>query len=157
KVNGKEVSKIPGPGNYVELTRKWKTGDTVELVLPKKLHEDPIPDNPKRVALMWGPLVLAGDIGPENRRRRPNREDLSVVPVFVAGDRDVSQWLKPVADKPGDFHTDGVGHDRDIDFVPFYRLHERTYAVYWDLYTDADWQKRAQQVELERQHQKKLE
>ena len=156
KINGKEVSHVPGPGNYVELTRKWRTGDTVELVLPKRLHEDPIPDNPRRVALMWGPLVLGGDIGPESRRRA-NREDLSVVPVFVTGDRDVSQWLKPVPGQHGDFRTDGVGHDRDINFVPFYRLHERTYALYWDLYTDAEWQQRAQQVALEREHQKKLE
>jgi hypothetical protein len=36
----------------------------VELVLPKALHLEPLPDNPSRVAIMWGPLVLAGDLGP---------------------------------------------------------------------------------------------
>ena len=30
-----------------------------------------------------------------------------------------------------------------MDFVPFYRLHRRTYGVYWDLYTPAEWEKKA--------------
>jgi DUF1680 family protein len=158
KVNGKNVSDVPAPDNYVELNRRWKSGDTVELVLPKTLHEDPLPDNPRRVALMWGPLVLGGDIGPENRRRgRGRATDLSVVPVFVTGDKGISEWLKPVAEKPGAFHTDGVGRERDIDFIPFYRLHERTYAVYWDLFTDAQWAEREKQVIAERERQQKLE
>jgi uncharacterized protein len=155
-INGKQISEVPPPGHYVELSRRWKNSDTVELVLPKTLHEEPVPDNPRRVALMWGPLVLAGDIGPENRRMR-NHDDLSVVPVFVTGDKTISEWLKPVSGKPGMFRTDGVGHDRDIDLIPFYRLHERTYAVYWDLYTLPEWSQREQQVVAERERQKKLE
>lgn len=157
KVNGKNVSDVPPPDHYVELNRRWKNGDTIELVLPKTLHLDPLPDNPRRVALMWGPLVLGGDIGPENRRMRARANDLSVVPVFVTGDKPVTEWLKPIADKPGDFHTDGVGRERDVDFIPFYRLHERTYAVYWDLYSDAQWAERSQQVVAERERQQKLE
>jgi len=156
-VNGKQISDVPAPDHYVEINREWKDGDTVELVLPKTLYEDPIPDNPRRVALMWGPLVLAGDIGPENRRARRNHDDLSVVPVFVTGDKNISDWVKPIADKPGDFRTVDVGHDRDMDFVPFYRLHRRTYAVYWDLYTDPEWADRAKQIAAEREQQKKLE
>ena len=156
KINGEQVPEVPPPGNYVELSRRWKNSDTVELVLPKTLHEEPVPDNPRRVALMWGPLVLAGDIGPENRRMR-NHDDLSVVPVFVTGDKSIAEWLKPVSGKPGTFHTDGVGRDRDVDLIPFYRLHERTYAVYWDLYTLPEWNERARQIVAERERQKKLE
>jgi hypothetical protein len=44
-----------------------------------------------------------------------------------------------------------------VDFVPFYRLHRRTYAVYWDLFTQQDWDKRAQTIAAEREKQKKLE
>ena len=159
RVNGKAVSDVPAAGHYVEVQRSWKNGDVVELVLPKTLHEEPIPDNPRRVALMWGPLVLAGDIGPEERRRRggARAENLNVVPVFVTEDKNISDWLKPVAEKPGTFHTDGVGRERDLDFVPFYRLHRRTYAVYWDMFTQPQWDERARQVEAERERQKKLD
>ena len=62
RVNGRPVERVAAPGSYVELTRKWSSGDRVELVLPKALHLEPLPDNADRVALMWGPLVLAGDL-----------------------------------------------------------------------------------------------
>jgi hypothetical protein len=105
---------------------------------------------------MWGPLVLAGDLGPEDWRRR-NRDDLSAVPVFVTDDIRVADWLKPVPDQPGAFHTVGVGRERDVDMVPFYQLHRRAYAVYWDLFNQSEWNRRSQQVAAERERQHKLE
>jgi hypothetical protein len=77
--------------------------------------------------------------------------------VFVAADRPVTEWLKPVEGKPGQFRTDGVGRESDVDFMPFYRLHRRTYGIYWDLFTPADWDKRAAEIAAERQRQQKLE
>jgi hypothetical protein len=149
---------LPPCGSYAELKRTWKTGDTVELTLPKTLRLEPLPDNPRRVAILWGPLVLAGDLGSEVQRRgRGTRSEQPTVPVFVAAERPVTEWLKPVADKPGQFRTDGVGREKDVDFVPFYRLHRRTYGVYWDLFTPAEWDKRAAEIAAERQRQRKLE
>ena len=62
--------------------------------LPKKLHLEPLPDNPKRVAMMWGPLVLAGDLGPERAdggrgpwRRREAEPDAGVRGRRQAGRR----------------------------------------------------------------------
>jgi hypothetical protein len=88
----------------------WKSGDIVELTLPKTLRLEPLPDNPRRVAILWGPLVLAGDLGPEAERGRGRgaRAEPPKVPVFVAAERPW-RWLKPVS-KGGQFHTDGVGH-----------------------------------------------
>jgi hypothetical protein len=108
---------------------------------------------------MWGPLVLAGDLGPEDQRGR--QRDLLTgqwkVPVFVTADRPMAEWLKPVPDKPGHFRTDGVGHDDDVDFVPFYRLHRRTYAVYWDLFTPEEWEARKAEYAALEERQRKLE
>jgi hypothetical protein len=155
-INGRKISKLPPPDHYVNITRWWQDGDVVELTLPKMLHAEPVPDNPRRVALMWGPLALAGDIGPEDWSER-SRDDLSVVPVFVTGDTNIANWLKPMAGQPGVFRTDGVGHGRDVDFVPFYRLHRRAYAVYWDVFTPPEWTERSQQVATERERQRKLD
>jgi uncharacterized protein len=158
KINGRVVKDVSRPGSYVELKRTWKSGDTVALSLPKALREERLPDNPGRLALMWGPLVLAGDIGPEPERRGAQS---AVVPVFVT-DRPVAEWLKPVPDKPGNFRSAGVGRElngsaRDMDFVPFYRLHRRTYALYWDLYTPQAWEKKAAEIAAEQARQRKLE
>ncbi len=160
KLNGKPVKGLPKPGSYVELRRRWRTGDTIELVLPKKLWLERLADNHRRVAIMWGPLVLAGDLGPEadrRLRRRQSQFDPSAVPVFVAADRPVTDWVKPIPGKPGMFRTVGVGREHDIDLVPFYRLHRRTYAVYWDLFTPAEWEQRKAEEAAERQRLQKLE
>jgi hypothetical protein len=155
-VNDKIVNDPAPAGTYVELRRLWKNGDTVALLLPKSLHLEPLPDNPRRVAILWGPLALAGDLGPESERRGRGRVP-TPAPVLVVGDRPVNDWLKAVPDKPGCFRSDGVGREHDVDFVPFYRLHRRTYAVYWDLFTPEEWAKRAAEIAAERERQKRLE
>jgi hypothetical protein len=119
----------------VEVNRAWKSGDTVALVLPKQLHEEPLPDGPHRVALLWGPLVLAGDLGPERRGRAASNN----VPVLVGEGIPLEQWLKPVEGQPGDFDTVGAGRDHDVRLVPFYRLHERTYTAYWEAFSPVEW------------------
>jgi hypothetical protein len=151
---------VPAPasknGSYVSLKRTWKTGDEISLALPKTLRLEPIPDNPRRVAILWGPLVLAGDLGPEEGRRDRGAQN-NLAPVFVAAERPVAEWLKPVPDKPGCFRSQGVGKDREVDFVPFYRLHRRTYAVYWDLFTPAEWDQKAVEIAAAEAKQRKLE
>lgn len=148
-------------GSYVEIARTWKSGDVVEVTLPKSLRLEPLPDNPKRASIMWGPLVLAGDNGPERRRARVEGEALEpapVVPVFVTDSDSLWDWIKP-AGEPGRFRTDGAGREpdaagraRDVDLVSFYRLHRRTYSTYWDFFTTAEWavQKSAYVAEAER-------
>jgi uncharacterized protein len=157
KVNGKSFTSFSGPGTYVELKRTWKTGDTVALVLPKKLRIEGLADNKDRAALMWGPLVLAGDLGPE-RRGGPGEP----VPSFVTNEKPVAEWLQPVPDNLGVFRTVDVGRNtdgqaKDVQFVPFYRLHRRTYAVYWDLYTPDTWTKKLAELASEKARQQRLE
>jgi hypothetical protein len=157
KVNGKSVTTLPRPGSYVELKRTWKTGDRVSLALPKTLHIEGLPDNNQRAALMWGPLVLAGDLGPE--RRGGSAQEF---PSLVTADKPLTEWLQPVADNLGVFRTLGVGRGTDgqtneVEFVPFYRLHRRTYSVYWDLYNNDSWSRRIEELNAERLRQQKLE
>jgi uncharacterized protein len=156
KLNGAALKTAAAPGSYVEIARTWKAGDTVELVLPKTLRKEVLADNPNRFAVMWGPLVLAGDLGAEAGRGQA-RNSSPDVPVFVAADQPVSNWLKPVAGKPGAFHTTGVGLKQDVDFMPFYQLHRKRYAVYWDMYTPTEWSKRESEYRELEAKQKKLE
>lgn len=148
--------------SYVELKRAWKSGDTVSLVLPKTLSLEPLPDNPRRVAVMWGPLVLAGDLGAERPRERgrggggaPTNQ--TAAPVFVAANKPVTEWVKPILDKLGHFRSEGVGRDKDVEFIPFYRLHRRMYGVYWSLFTPKEWEARSAEVAAARKKQEKLE
>jgi hypothetical protein len=128
-------------------------------VLPKQLHMEPLPDNPRRVALLWGPLVLAGDLGPETRRSGYGRRggQSADVPVFVAADQPLVDWLKPVPGQPGTYHTEGVGRPTDVTFKPFYQVPERTYGIYWDLYTPSEWEKKAAEIASEKERLHRLE
>jgi len=159
KVNGKPLTDVPKPDSYVEISRKWKKGDTVELVLPKTLRTEPLPDNPHRFALMWGPLVLAGDLGPEltERRLRRNAAEGNSAPVLVASAQSVNDFVKPVPGKPGTFVTSHVDLTPDITLVPFYQLPRRRYEIYWDMYTPDEWKKISETVAAAQEKQKKLE
>jgi DUF1680 family protein len=164
-VNGRPI-KDPGPaGSYVRLDRKWKTGDKVTLVLPKALRLEPLPDNPDRAAIMWGPLVLAGDLGPIPQRQ-PRDESVATpataaqwpkTPVLVTAAASLDKWVKPVEGRPGVFRTAGAGRDTDVDLVPFYRLHRRVYAAYWDILTPEKWESRAAAMKAAEEARRKLE
>ena len=159
-VAGKAAVGEAGAGCFVEFQRTWKDGDTVEIKLPKSLHLEPLPDNPNRVAILWGPLVLAGKLGAEDERqnnRGSHEENLKSVPVFVAAGRPVADWIQPVADQPGAFRTVGVGRDREVELVPFYLLHRHRYGVYWDLFTPESWQEKSAEIARQRERQAKLE
>src|SRR5689334_8059505 len=126
-VNGKLSANVTPPGSYVELKRTWKNGDILLLKLPKTLRVEGLPDNRNRAALMWGPLVLAADLG-EERRGGP----METIPAFVTDARPIAEWLKPVTGMVGEFRAEGRSVDDapvDVEFVPFYRLHRRTYSV----------------------------
>src|SRR5262245_11109254 len=167
KVNGQPVKQLTGPGSYVELKRKWKSGDTVVLALPKTLRLEPLADNPRVTAIMWGPLALAADLGPERARGRGALRGArsaarpaapaGSIPSLVAAERPLSDWIKAAPGKPGAFRTEGVGREQDVELAPFYRLHRRAYSVYFDLFTPAEWEKKAAELLAVRERQRKLE
>jgi DUF1680 family protein len=167
KVNGQTVKQLSAPGSYVEVKRTWKTGDAVALTLPKALWLESLPDNKRVAAIMWGPLALAGDLGPERERRRGGQAGAQAgarppaqpirSPSLVAADRPLSEWIKAVTDRPGNFRTAGVGREQDVDLAPFYRLHRRTYSIYFDLFTPAEWDKKAAELLAAQERQRKLE
>jgi hypothetical protein len=168
RVNGAAIANLPKPSSYVEVTRTWKTGDVVTLTLPKTLRIEATPNNRHEAAIMWGPLVLAGDLGPEPARGSGPRGAPQETPVLVAAERPVTEWLKPVAGKPGTFKSQGVGRDlatgantasraHDVELAPFYRLHRRVYSAYWDLVTPAELATRNAELAAERERVKTLD
>jgi hypothetical protein len=155
KVNGKALVMFSKPGSYIALARTWKTGDKVSLVLPKALHAEATPDNPNRVALMWGPLVLAGDLGPEREGAWTD-----AIPSFITASQPIPQWVQTVPGAPVRFQSAGRnvdGAERVVNLVPFYRLHRREYALYWDLYTPESWSDKLAELTAKAEHQKRLE
>jgi len=143
-VNGRPQPVTAAPGSYLTLEREWKTGDTVQLRLPMTLHMEALPDNPHIQALMYGPVVLAGDLGIEGlegvKRYGPSAPPMGRVssinvPTFVANSpADVIARVKPVAGKPLTFQTSGLGKPNDVTLIPLYKTFVPRYTVYWTVY-----------------------
>lgn len=148
-VNGKQAAKSSTPSSYVYLKRAWKKGDRVEFELPMELRTEAMPDNPKRVALMYGPLVLAANLGPSR--------DWPRIPVLVTGDQPVSQWLQKVPGKELTFKTKGTGRPSELTFQPFYTIHTDRYATYFDIFSEPEWQKEEAAFRAEEERVRDLE
>ncbi len=139
KVNGKVLDAFAGPSSYLVLKRTWKRGDRIEVVLPMGLGIERTPDDPKTVAILYGPVVLAGDLGPiglpDDKIIGPMgpEGDPIAVPELAAGNADPSAWIKPVRGNPLTFRTIGVGKPGDLTLVPFYKLFGRRYSVYFTM------------------------
>ena len=148
KVNGKSKHINEKPGSFVRIQRYWKDGDKVEINIPFTLRLETMPDDSNRVAVFYGPLVLAGDLGAENDS---NRYKPDFVPVLMTENRNPENWLKPVEGKPNHFVSQNVGRPRDVEFKPFYATHNRSYTVYFDMFTESAWQ------EYQKEYLRKLE
>jgi hypothetical protein len=101
-----------------------------------------MPDDETLQAFMYGPLVLAGQLGTQGLTRDVQygdpfnarggkflRGDPIVVPEFQATSRDPAAWIVPVADQPVTFRT--TGQKQNVTLVPLNRLFEQRFAVYW--------------------------
>lgn len=140
--------------SFVEIRREWRNGDRVEVRIPMSLRLETMPDNPKRAAIMYGPLVLAGELGPVND---PAATRPDYVPVLIPGEKPLDKWLKPVEGQTNTFCTHKVGKPRDVTLYPFYRMHDKRYTVYWDFVTAEEWEDREAQHKAEQERLRELE
>lgn len=152
-VNGQPFPVSTRPSSYAELKRSWKTGDTVEITWPMSLRAESMPDNPKRIAIFHGPAVLAADLGPVDD---PAAGQPFYVPVLMPENRPLADWVKPVPGRAQAFQTDGVGKPRDVELVPFHRLHDRRYTVYLDVFTPEEWTRREAEIRAEQERERRL-
>ena len=70
KINGRALEASAAPGSYLTIKRSWATGDRIEMELPMALRMEAMPDDPKTQAILYGPVVLAGDLGSEGLTER---------------------------------------------------------------------------------------
>lgn len=148
-VNGRREAASGEPSSYLTLDREWRDGDVVTVRMPMSLRLEELPGEAKTVALLYGPIVLAGDLGREGLsdavRYGPSAPPVRKVPpvdvpALVKSDaRQLLAAVKPVAGQPLTFRTDGLGHPRDVTLVPLYAASDRRYTVYWRLASPTEW------------------
>jgi uncharacterized protein len=147
RVNGRKQKITGQPSSYVTIDRKWRDGDRVDVELPMKLHAEPLPGTTNLVALLDGPIVLAGDLGTNGMPADVYATDQTKfakwpapsVPVFVANNlKSLLRHVHPTR-QPLVFRTRRLGRPNDVTLIPFYQANHERYNVYWTVLNKAEW------------------
>ena len=142
RVNGVAVATSGAPGSYLELRRRWRAGDVVEVDLPMALRMELLPGTTDTAAVMYGPIVLVGALGhavkPGDDLHINERTIGSVLnePIDVptlAGDlASLPASIKP-AGPPLTFRTEGIGRPGDVTLIPYFQTAHQHYNMYWKI------------------------
>ncbi len=119
KVNGKSVKatrcKTDG---YVAISRLWKAGDKVDVNFGMQLREEPTKDDASKVALVYGPIVMAGKLDAvEHPFSDPTKYN-----DYYTFDFKIPASIEEKA---------RYANRKNVDVIPFYDAHHCRYVVYW--------------------------
>ena len=143
KINGRPLEAIADPGSYLAIRKVWRDGDSIEVSLPMALRQEPLPGDDSVAAALYGPLVLAADLGavPNDESYRivhgrdtvpKNLPAASPLPKAAApSDGDAQEWIQ--VESPSELRFTAAGPDAKSQLMPMYQIAEQRYSVYWQL------------------------
>ncbi|MBP8604222.1 MAG: hypothetical protein KBI46_00085 [Phycisphaerae bacterium] len=79
------------------------------------------------------------------------QEEIADSPILVTDGRKPHEWIKPVEGRTLELGTENVGRPSDVELIPYYRLWNCKYAVYWQLTDQDGWEKLQLQLQAQRQ------
>lgn len=152
RINGEIFSHSAEPGSYVSIERRWHSGDRIEIALPMHAELEQMPDQSDYFALLYGPVVLAARTEPLADEQLDFFADdsrmghiasgpmcsLESAPLFVSENQDFIQDLERLPGErlrfaaPEALRTEG---QQELELIPFFRLHESRYMLYWPMTT----------------------
>jgi uncharacterized protein len=116
-VNGHRETISRTAGRYIDIERVWRDGDTVAVHLPMERRLEPLPNAPHLVAMMYGPLVLAGRLGTAG---------LSPGADIIVNERTSGDMLNIPMEVPSLARTQS-----EIELVPWHRIAHERYTLYF--------------------------
>ncbi len=162
RLNGQPLDVKSQPGQYAEISRIWKTGDHLRVTIPMALRTEQLENDPNKIAFLYGPTVLAGDLGPVAETKsfpyaKDQGENFHVpgkdAPVLVRAGDDLLASIKRVPSEPLAFRTEEIGRPEDVTLRPFTDLSYNYYNVYWDVFSPSEWKTRQAALEAEKARQ----
>jgi len=139
------------PSSFATVNRTWNNGDVVTILLPMHNTVEPMPNLPNYVAMLRGPIVLGaktetesttGFVADDQRWSHIAGGDLlplDQAPILAATIDKIPSKLVPVAGKPMTFKATDLflaKKDTSLELIPFSRIHDSRYMMYWMLLTD---------------------
>jgi len=141
-VNDKPTAVDSRAGLYAEVRRAWRDGDFVGVALPMHLTAEPLPGDDHYVALLYGPIVLSGELGLGGLAREDFRQVRTTVgtkllpeaslPIAVADSAAAMvRGLRAVDGQPLHFRTGDLVPGSELSLIPFFENHFQRYVIYW--------------------------
>ncbi|MDQ1803141.1 glycoside hydrolase family 127 protein [Chryseobacterium sp. CKR4-1] len=146
-INGKQEKVQRGSDGYFTLTKRWKKGDVVKMILPMHLSAEQLPDHSNYYAFKYGPVVLAATYGAENQQglladdsrgghiAHGPQIPLNEIPVILGNSSEVVSHVSPLNSKPLNFAVTGLypseKFGKGLELVPFYSIQAERYILYW--------------------------
>ncbi len=139
KVNGVKLE-ISAEASFISMKRIWENNDEVKLEIPMRMHLEFLPDDVSKFAILYGPLVMAAELGQlgmpsiytSNNYSSPPPDNLLSRETIPELDIDTSKtdWIVET-EKPLHF----IIKDRQKEFkiAPLCSIYDQKYNVYWQL------------------------
>ncbi len=150
-VNGKTVDTEISADGYLTSKRQWKNNDVITVGLAMEVYTEAMPDNADRIAFLYGPVVLAATLG------TTMPDPVYGTPVLLTDNKKTNDWIKPVANGSLVFETQHIGKPVDIKLIPFYKMYNQYYSVYFDFFTNEAFAQRQSAYEAEKKAQQEIE
>ena len=143
KINGRPLDATADPGSYLALRKVWQDGDIISISLPMQLRQEPLPGDGSVSAALYGPLVLAANLGtgPSDEPNRiihcgdtspKNLPAPSPLPrVAAVPDANTKEWIQ--VEYPTELQFTAAGQDARYQLMPMYQINEQRYSVYWQM------------------------
>lgn len=138
RINGRPQPLRATAGEYIALSRTWHNGDRLDVRYPMALRLEPLPDDPQRAAVLYGPIVLAGCAGTAGFEAPQPDSDPALYNDYYTYDYRIPANLdSTLRFDPTQFRREGdalcfttpEGHR----LMPLYDVHRERYIVYWNL------------------------
>jgi DUF1680 family protein len=144
KVNGKKIAISQKAGSYISINRKWEKGDLIEVDYPMNLSVIATNDAPDKVAIAYGPIVMAGELGTDGMTGRAPYSNPNLyndyytynykVPKNINTHLNLNKSKLENAIKPIDYEPlSFMIVNEKIKLRPLYDIHRERYNVYWDI------------------------
>lgn len=144
QVNDEEPVSVSETGYYT-IEREWSEGDTITVKMPMELHTYTSRDDEHKVSFMYGPVVLAGELGTDSYPTKDNVDDHTVydsfeaieVPDVIVKDKSPETFITPTDITKLKF-TMNAGNENEISLIPYMDMHHQRYSIYWNLYGEEE-------------------
>lgn len=163
-LNGKPQVIDTNPGDYIKFARNWAAGDTLSISLPMEISLEQMPDKSSYYSVLYGPIVLAAKTTPFPNEKLSFIADDSRMghiakgqmcepenaPVFISNGTQFLKEIKKVANSNLAFTTGDakLNLGQQLDLIPFYRLHDSRYTLYFGQSDAEHWQSRQAELTL---------